>query len=212
MTDQSLMRDVARSGVNCLRFWQVPDCLIVSKADSRLPEFYVAASQLERGGLPVEQRNSGGTAVANLTGVLNISWIYREHPDRAADISAAFHVSLDPLVAFLTTAGINATIGEVEGAYCRGKYDLAVDGRKVAGTAQRVANFQGKKVILSHLCLNVCADFRRADDAVNRFYRLAGGEVRVRLGSSSSLSLSSAKTTSVTSFIDKFTAYLTQAS
>ena len=78
-------------------------------------------------------------------------------------------------------SGLAADRGPIGAAFCDGRFDLAIGGRKIAGTAQRWRAVPGgpspeRGAVLLHAV--VLADTDRAEGigAVNRFYAAAGSE------------------------------------
>jgi lipoate-protein ligase A len=165
------------------RVWENERCLVAARSDARLPRFEAARADLARAGWPVVVRESGGTAVPHAPGILLVSLAFRP-PERAPfTIESAYDALCRPLEAALARLGVEAARGEVAGAFCDGRFDLAVGGRKIAGTAQRWrarpgASAPERGAVLAHALLLVDVDLDEAAAAVNRFYRAAGGARR----------------------------------
>jgi lipoate-protein ligase A len=167
--------------------WRSPDALIVSFRDAALPDFASARAALEAEGWPVLTRRSGGESFAIGPGTVQVAWIARE-PRRPHAIEAAYDALARPLVVALGALGLTVQIGEVAGAVCGGRYDLAVGGRKVAGLAQRWRRTAaGDMCVATAASLIVDADAARLVAAVNRFYALAGSQRRYRADAMTSL-------------------------
>jgi len=165
------------------RVWENVRCLVVARADRRLPRFDAASAALARSGWPVIVRESGGTAVPHGPGILSLSLAFRPPARIPCTLESTYDALCQPLEEALASLGVRAARGEVPGAFCDGRYDLAVAGRKLAGTAQRWRAGPGgpapeRGAVLAHAVLLVDVDREAASEALNRFYAAAGGERR----------------------------------
>jgi lipoate-protein ligase A len=69
--------------------------------------------------------------------------------------------------------------GRVPGAYCPGSYDLAVQGKKIAGMSQHwFRNRCGIRCVVTSASINIEEPPDALADAVNRFYENAGSSMR----------------------------------
>ena len=165
------------------RVWENARCLVVARGDRRLPGFEAAAAALGRAGWPVVVRESGGTAVPHGPGILSLSLAFRPAAGAPCTIESSYDALCRPVEAALARLGVAAVRSEVPGAFCDGRYDLAVLGRKLAGTAQRwragpAGPSPERGAVLAHAVLLVDAERAEATAAVNRFYSAAGSERR----------------------------------
>jgi hypothetical protein len=73
----------------------------------------------------------------------------------------------------------------VEGAFCDGRYNVNLGGRKLVGTAQRWRRrpSDGRYVVLAHGAILMENQREPMVAAVNAFYEHCGLEARVRAGS-----------------------------
>lgn len=86
---------------------------------------------------PLCGRGSGGGVVAHCPGTLNLSLIMPAQSAMALSIDDAYSLWIDVLgEALRHTYRIQISASETDGAFCKGRYDAAVGGRKLAGTAQ----------------------------------------------------------------------------
>jgi octanoyl-[GcvH]:protein N-octanoyltransferase len=120
-----------------LRLWRTSPCLVVTPLLAHRPEFAAAAEASAQRGWPVVVRRTGGGPVPQTKGTLNVSLAYASPRDQAPGIDAAFRQFADALLAALQSCGVAATVGEIAGSCCPGRYDIAVGGRKIIGIAQR---------------------------------------------------------------------------
>ena len=162
------------------RVWENARCLVVARSDQRLPRFAAAATALAAAGWPVVVRESGGSAVPQGPGILSLSLAFRPAPDARCSIESIYDALCGPLESALARLGVASTRGEVPSAFCDGRYDVAVLGRKIAGTAQRwragpAGPSPERGAVLAHALLLVDVERAEATDAVNRFYAAAGG-------------------------------------
>lgn len=183
-----LQRDPTQTPL--VRIWENPRSLIVTRRETRLPHFQSASDQLAADGWPVVVRDSGGTAVPHEPGVIHLSLIYHQPPQQRYDIDLSYQALCEPIRLALAQLGIDASYGTVPGAYCDGRYNLVVAGRKITGTAQRLIPVQGGgQAVLSQAMVNVVTDVERGTAVVNRFYQLAGDPRHYDPSASTSLNL-----------------------
>lgn len=173
----------------CLVLWRSAPALMATRAETRLPGFAHSAGILSKEGWPVLVRRSGGTAFAVSPETLQLSWI----TSRAAlaadfgglpDFDTLYRLLADAIVATLATLGVAATVGEVAGAPCAGRHDIAVGGRKIAGLAQR---WSGEGAVTVEASLIVDGDPQALADRVTRLHELAGSPWRCEPESLASL-------------------------
>jgi lipoate-protein ligase A len=173
--------EAVRSGAQLAtaRLWENRRCLVVARSDRRLPRFAEASAALARSGWPVVVRESGGTAVPHGPGILSLSLAFRPPAGAPCSLESTYDALCAPIEDALARLGLSAARGEVRGAFCDGRYDLAVFGRKLAGTAQRWRAGPGgpapeRGAVLAHAVLLVDVDRVEACAAVERFYAAAG--------------------------------------
>ncbi|MDO5536106.1 MAG: lipoate--protein ligase [Desulfovibrionaceae bacterium] len=125
----------------CFMLWQNGPSVIVGCHQNAMEE--VNAEEVRRRSLPVVRRSTGGGAVYHDLGNLNFSFLEYRPGVRKVD----FRHYLEPIVRALGRCGVDARIS--------GRNDLEAGGRKISGSAQRLA--QGR--VLHHGTLLVDADF-----------------------------------------------------
>lgn len=169
-------------------FWQPTDrALVMPRRLSRLPDFEQASVELAASGWPILLRETGGEPVPQSSSTVNIALVYappRSEDDRAR-IETAYLRLCNPLCELLTELGGEASVGEVEGAFCDGRYNVKLNGRKLVGTAQRWRQSQGgqRPVGLVHGALLVENERESMVAAVNRFNQCCGLEPNCRADS-----------------------------
>jgi lipoate-protein ligase A len=159
---------------NSLWLWQATPSLVVSKIDSNLKNFEEAKLYTESQGLPVNIRQSGGSAVIQNDQVINISRIYFQ--DDPITIQQSYLNMCRPVLDVLKDLGIEAYLGSVEGAFCDGAYNIVYQGKKLAGTSQRWLSVpkSKSKIILEHMVIVLKKDYKLWTKKLNDFYRMAG--------------------------------------
>jgi len=182
--DTDLLREVSsgKRGATA-RLWEVPQCLVVTRKETRFPYYPQAVETLSDNGWPVIVRDSGGTSVPLHPGILNFSLIFPQTSSCSFNLDDAYMALCTPIRNALCRLDLNAEYGETPGSYCDGRYNLNVEGLKITGTAQRVMlSTSNKKAIkqgvLAQAMLMVEADAKSGTDWVNRFYQEAGSELR----------------------------------
>jgi lipoate-protein ligase A len=178
--EQDLLAAVCagRSSAGVL-FWQPSDrALVVPRRFTRLENSERACAELAASGWPVLLRETGGEPVPQSPATVNVALVYpapRSEGDQQR-LEIAYRRLCDPLCAALTAYGGEAGVGEVEGAFCDGRYNVNLNGRKWVGTAQRWR--QGlsgtRPVVLVHGAILMDDERAAMVDAVNRFNQQVG--------------------------------------
>lgn len=184
--EQHWLRDCAHTGTAMAHLWQAPQCLIVTRKDTRLPHYQSACAQLAAEGWPVFVRDSGGTTVPHGAGILNLSLM---QPRTTTDLAHYYRLLGAPLLSLLAQYGLEGSYDFVPGSFCDGQYNLVIGGRKITGTAQRwLAPGQDHGgAVLAQAMLLVAGDVDEGTRMASRFYELAGGELRFLSGTSTTL-------------------------
>lgn len=157
-----------------LLFWRPTDrALVMPRRLSRLPGFTEASETLADSGWPVLLRESGGEPVPQSPSTVNVALVYVQ-PDTDLDrdrIENAYMRLCQPILDTLIESGGNASLGEVEGAFCDGRFNVNLNARKMVGTAQRWRQSQGGKrpVVLAHAAMLLDDERVAMVNAVNRF-------------------------------------------
>ncbi|WP_136474234.1 lipoate--protein ligase family protein [Pseudomonas sp. DG56-2] len=173
--EQELLAAVCKGETDYgLLFWRPTDrALVMPRRMSRLEGFEAACAELAIAGWPVLLRETGGEPVPQSPAVINIALIYvapRSEGDHGR-IENAYERLCLPLCEVLREWGGLASVGEIEGAFCDGRYNVNLNGRKLVGTAQRWRQGLGGKrpVVLVHGALLLDNERESMVAAVNRF-------------------------------------------
>lgn len=168
-----------------LLFWQPSDrALVMPRRLNRLPGFDHASEVSAAGGWPVLLRETGGEPVPQSAATINIALVYAP-PRSEGDlnrIETGYRRLCDPICQLLDELGGTASLGEIDGAFCDGRFNVNLDGRKMVGTAQRWRQSQGgqRPVGLVHGAMLMDNERESMVAAVNRFNEACGLEQRVR--------------------------------
>ena len=121
-------------------FWRPTDhALVMPRRMSRLENFEAACAELAIAGWPVLLRETGGEPVPQSHATVNVALVYvapRSEGDHGR-IENAYERLCLPLCEVLREWGGVASVGEIDGAFCDGRYNVNLNGRKLVGTAQR---------------------------------------------------------------------------
>ena len=131
-----LLPAAAHAPVACL--WESAPGLVVPRTYAARPGFATVQADFAAQGWPIHVRQSGGGVVPQGPGILNLS-LAQTFAGRPLDHSEALYRHLCDLIAgTLRSFGIDARAQAVEGSFCDGRYNLAVQdpARKIVGTAQ----------------------------------------------------------------------------
>ena len=166
-----------------LLFWQPSDqALVMPRRLSRLPAFAAASQVSAEAGWPVLLRETGGEPVPQSAATVNIALVYappRSESDQGR-IETGYQRLCQPICDFLLELGGDASVGEIDGAFCDGRYNVNLNGRKMVGTAQRWRQSGGRPVGLIHGAMLLDNEREELIEAVNRFNQTCGLEQRVR--------------------------------
>ena len=167
--EQALLQRAAE-GVAVAHVWEATPGFVVPASYKRFDRFEAACASFAAQGLPVQLRCSGGGLVPQGPGMVNLSLAWRTHAAMGSAADAVYTALCRLLQASAATFGIVATPQAVSGSFCDGRYNLAVNGRKVAGTAQywRRAS-ASEQIVLAHACLLVDADLDTLTRHANAF-------------------------------------------
>lgn len=162
-----------------LLLWQPVDhALVMPRRMSRLDHFDLACTELADAGWPVLLRETGGEPVPQSPATVNVALVYaapRSEGDKNR-LEIAYRRLCDPLCDVLERYGGTASLGEVDGAFCDGRFNVNLDGRKWVGTAQRWR--QGlsgtRAVVLVHGAMLMDDERASMVGAVNRFNQRCG--------------------------------------
>ena len=171
-----------------LLFWQPSDrALVMPRRLNRLPGFEHACDVSAAAGWPVLLRETGGEPVPQSAATINIALVYappRSEGDQNR-IETGYRRLCDPICQLLDELGGVSSLGEIDGAFCDGRFNVNLDGRKMVGTAQRWRQSQGgtRPVVLAHGALLVDNERQEMAAAVNRFNEICELEQRVRADS-----------------------------
>lgn len=166
-------------------FWQPSDsALVMPRRLSRLAGFEQASVELATSGWPILLRETGGEPVPQSPSTVNIALVYaplRSEGDHGR-IETAYRRLCEPIGDLLTALGGSASLGEVDGAFCDGRFNVNLNARKLVGTAQRWRQSQGgqRPVGLVHGALLVEDERESMVAAVNRFNQRCEQEQRCR--------------------------------
>ena len=172
---ESALFAFAAAGRTVAHFWEAPLGLIAPRSYRRYAGLAQVQADFSRRGVAVELRPSGGGVVPQGPGILNMSLAFPVSQPIGSLSDAIYQQLCAILQAALAGLGVRAEAGAVAGSFCDGRYNLAVGGRKIAGTAQywrrRGANGH---TVLAHAVLIVDANPVAATGLANAFEAALG--------------------------------------
>ena len=176
MDEQRMFKRLAAGKSDDTGFiWSANQCLVVPHSVSRNEYFAEASRASEALGWPVHVRQTGGGVTPQGPGILNVSLAFSNTADNRLSIADSYRIICNPIITELRLLGIDAYCSPVAGAFCDGSYNVVVDGKKLAGTAQRWSRMKKhvyQHVILAHALILYHTDLQEITKAVNRLYRL----------------------------------------
>lgn len=183
------MARCAATGRAAAHLWQAPVGLVVPRRTTLLPG-WASARDAVAGELQV--RSSGGGLVPQGPGVWNLSLVWPTTSATPVATTAVYLALCAELAAAFAQLGIVATPQPVTGSFCDGRYNLAVDGRKLVGTAQAWRRMAGRPVVLAHAVVVVDAEPERLTAQANAFEAALGSDTRYRADALTSVALAAA--------------------
>ncbi|MDU9414792.1 lipoyl protein ligase domain-containing protein [Pseudomonas sp. zfem005] len=161
--------------------------LVMPRRMSRLPAYESARQACLEQGWPIALRDTGGEPVPQSSAVLNVALAYAvpREENELTRIETAYRRLCQPLCDWLSGLDLEPGLGEVEGAFCDGRFNVNLQGRKLVGTAQRWRRRQrdGRHVVLAHGAILMGNQREAMVEVVNTFYRECGLDTRCRAGS-----------------------------
>lgn len=158
------MADAAQRDRALAHLWQGAPGWVVPRRITTLPGWAEAAA---RHGGALQVRASGGGLVPQGPGIWNLSLAWPAGAAAPADMHAIYAAFCDALAAAFARLGVIATAQAVQGSFCDGRWNLAVHGRKLVGTAQAWKRLAGRQVVLAHALVIVGADPAVLTDSAN---------------------------------------------
>ncbi|WP_150297263.1 lipoate--protein ligase family protein [Salipiger aestuarii] len=156
------------------QLWSCEPALVAPAGLARLPGFARACAQATDAGWPVHLRATGGDLVPQGPGIVNLTLMFRGPPDASSTLEDAYKRLTAPICDALSNAGISSCNGSVSGAFCDGRYNITVMGRKFAGTAQRWRPTAGGMAVQTHAMMLMRTPEDKTIDTLNRFYHDCG--------------------------------------
>lgn len=149
-----------------IHFWQLPKTLILGMKDSRVTYFADALKTVQKENYHLLLRNAGGLGVISDSGVLNVSLILPKDTISTLSIDDGYEAMIDWLRK-TSFGNFGLDVGEVADSYCPGKYDVSINGKKIAGIAQR--RVKDGVAIMMYLSVNGDQNFR--GELVRAYYQ-----------------------------------------
>lgn len=150
-----------------IHFWQTTPLAILGMMDTKVGHFEEALTVFDDYKHDVLIRNSGGLGVISDPGVLNVSLIFPMKQERLS-IDQGYQFMLqfirDTFYPHFTEKTIEAF--EISNSYCFGDFDLSIDGRKIAGIAQR--RIQNGVAVMLYISVN--GDQQKRAEMMQEFY------------------------------------------
>jgi lipoate-protein ligase A len=182
------MARCASTGRAAAHLWQVPVGFVVPRRYTLLPG-WAAASRNAHGEARV--RASGGGLVPQGPGVWNLSLVWSMRNAPLSNTDGVYRGLCDELSAAFVRLSILATPQPVNGSFCDGRYNLAVNGRKLAGTAQAWRQIGDQRVVLAHAVIIVDADPAELTRRANAFEETLGTDTRYSASALTSIAIES---------------------
>ncbi|MGD9866063.1 MAG: biotin/lipoate A/B protein ligase family protein [Pseudodonghicola sp.] len=150
--------------------WSCEPALVAPSKMAKLPGFARACAQAADAGWPVHLRATGGDLVPQGPDIVNLTLLFRGPQGAASTLESAYKRLTAPIREALSQAGISSCHGSVAGAFCDGRFNITVMGRKFAGTAQRWRPMAGEMAVQTHAMMLIRTPDENTITTLNRFY------------------------------------------
>ncbi|NML16562.1 lipoyl protein ligase domain-containing protein [Azohydromonas caseinilytica] len=179
---EQLLLERAAGGGAFAAIWECRPALVVPATYRRFERFELLCERSALQGWPVSVRRSGGGLVPQGPGMVNLSLAWRTRCRMAEAMEPVYRGLCGLLQEAFEAFGLEALAQPVEGSFCDGRFNLALDGRKVVGTAQywKRANAE-EHVVLAHACVLVDADLPLLVGRANAFEAQLGSDKQYRV-------------------------------
>ena len=157
-----------------VRLWTAETpALVCPAAFHRKPGFEAAARNSAARGWPLYLRPTGGGAVPQGPGVLNVALAFTAGRDFG--IEAGYRLITDVIRAALGPVGPRLVTGPTQDSFCDGCWNLSISGQKLVGTAQRIRPAGGgARRVLAHALILLEGDLAPGVEAVNGLHADVG--------------------------------------
>jgi hypothetical protein len=176
LRQEQLAEEIFCNRQRLLLLWRAPRALVVGRSDTRLPNFANAVDHLGAEGWPVLIRRSGGSACPVSGGTLQIALARPLLPGTTID--SAYSELTNLIRTVLKSYGLRIAIRKKSSGFCPGRYDISVNGRKIAGLSQQWRQCNGHITVTTAATMIVEEDPEEIAHIVNLFYRAAGSAER----------------------------------
>ncbi len=171
--DELAWLEQALEGKSRAVLWRSLPALVVPLSYQANPRLASVSTACQATGWPVRIRRSGGGVVPLDPGVLNLTLAYPVRGPGQGGMERVYATLCGLLQQALGRLGISAQALAVAGAYCDGRFNLAVElggeQYKLAGTAQYWRHHQGRDAVLAHATLLVETDVAHLTAQANAF-------------------------------------------
>jgi lipoate-protein ligase A len=159
----------AATGRAAAHLWQGRPGLVVPRKLAAEPGW--AEASVRHG---AQLRLSGGGTVPQGPGLWNLSLLWPAPSSTPTDTERLYAALCANLADALRRLGLQARPQSVPGAFCDGRWNLAVGGRKLVGTAQAWRRVAGVPLVLAQAMIVVSADPQSVTAQANAFEATLG--------------------------------------
>lgn len=153
-----------------IRLWRNERVLVVPKSFRNRKGF---ADAVNRCGIPVILRRSGGSAVIHGPHVLNVSVAVAPTRPERFNIAKCYAQLGSAILPHLNALGVDARLDDVAAAHCPGRYCIVSNARKLGGTAAFTRHTQHGLAAVVHASLSLWSDARDIAE-ISTFDRMVG--------------------------------------
>ena len=156
-----------------MSWWTTTQSLVAPRSLKRAPGIDNAIKLSACSDWPVFFRQTGGAVTPQGAGVLNVAVAFALDPIERPSIVAVYEMFCAPILRWLQDRGCDAHTGFVPGSFCDGEFNIVLQNRKLAGTAQRWTRIranESRQIVFAHALLLLDANLEAQVAAINRLH------------------------------------------
>jgi len=155
--------------------WRLEQCLVMPSKFSEIINFNALSVESRARGWPLCLRRTGGDLTPQHPGFFNFSYAFRSTSMGKRTVADAYRYLCSPLLDWIAIQLLKKPmLGATPGSFCDGDFNINVEGKKVAGTAQRwkvapPSSIGEEFIVLGHAVVFASGPIEPCVDIVNWF-------------------------------------------
>lgn len=168
----AILKFTSENSIPVAHFWTTPPTVILGLQDQRLHNLKGGMLRLSEKNHLYYVRNSGGLGVVTDSGILNFTLFL---PNKNIITIDQAYEKMHQIMQEAFSNKIET--GEITHSYCPGKYDLSIDGKKIAGISQR----RSGKAVAIMAYISVTGNQKKRSQLMKDFYEISNYPVHEKI-------------------------------